>query len=224
MKQFINSLGLILLLPCLSFSQEPVLGVSTGGALSAFTYDDASTGTSEEGTRKLGFTGGIKLEYKLFHQKWIRFVPEIFAIQNGSKEFYADFSALANDVSRQVKLDYIGIYLPLHITLFGEEGRKGMFLFGGGYADYTFNAQLVNTFFGQTEESDLSFKKATDKIDFGYHFGLGFTLDSGVHVQIGYCAGLKNIEFSTSLIQGRQDSYYVANNGVTLSFGFMFGN
>lgn len=202
------------------------LGINGGGNIASFDYQNGTQGLSDfENSSKLGGAAGIKLDFNLSSEN-LKFTPEIFINQNGSKEFYTDLSLFQNDViSRTVSLDYIGAYLPLNLYIPLDDGTgitdyyyNGLFASASIYFDYVIGSDLSSDFHSK---SKLEFRNSSDKMDFGVALMAGFLYENML-IQFGYDHGIKNIEFADES-GGQSNSLVLVNNrGFTLKVGYMY--
>ncbi len=217
---------LTLFFPFLLSAQFAGIGVGAGGASSAFDYGEQVDAINEfDSQRKLGGTGGIKFDFNLGSENF-KLTPEIFIIQNGSREFYTEFNALQNDIiNRRVQLDYLGLYMPLNIYIPIDDGNgvtdytyHGIIFNASGFIDYVINAAIDSDGFEKTE---VAFRSNADKIDFGFSFNFGFVFN-GMFMKFGYDQGIRNIEFYNALGDVDDENYLVNNNGFTLTVGYLY--
>ncbi len=211
------------------------IGIGAGGNVSSFEYGDQTNQiTSFDNKDKLGGTAGIRFDFDLGSQA-AKFSPEIFLIQNGSREFFSSLN-IQDLVERKVSLDYIGLYLPL--TLYVELDQSGGTYRGGygypqnaanfdsfngilisarGFFDYVLNGQVIDDF---NKNSEIQFNKAIDKLDYGYSFSAGFVLQ-GAYLLFGYDKGIKNIVFEDALGSSQDQNYLLQNKGFHLKVGYL---
>src|SRR4051812_13285406 len=80
------------------------LGVSGGMTSAAFDYEEKVNQADYSSSDKVGFNGGIKM---IVGKGMIKFVPELFFNQNGTKdEYYTSFTSFSNDfLKNKVALD-----------------------------------------------------------------------------------------------------------------------
>lgn len=199
--------------PTITFCQLTGIGVNAGGTLSNFNYPNESGMTLDsENGHKTGPTGGIEFDFDL-RTEALKFSLELFAIRNGSKEYYNSASTLYNDLASSVNLDYIGLYIPftLFISLNLEDDKtfNGIYFRVKGFADYSINANIAASNSG---ESKVEFEDDPNKIDFGIGSEAGFVFN-GIKFMFGYNLGIKNIEFSSSAASAisANDNYLVYN-------------
>jgi len=192
---------------------QSLMGVRFGGNAAGFDHSQQAMNLNTESDPKIGMTGGIKMDFDLAGD-WLSASPELFFIQNGSKEYLA-LDQLTN-INNIINMDYVGMMLPLRINI-GEDKLNGLALFGSFFADYTINATANET--NGFAEKELAFNGMLDKIDFGYALGIEF-VTNGFMIQVGYNKGLKNIQFYVP--QANNDQTYLVNNkGLTLAVGYI---
>lgn len=217
--------ALVLMAVCPVYSQFSGLGVSGGASLSSFDYGSTQMNSfqPEDGQTKGGGTGGIRFDFDLGTDLF-KLSPEFFIVQNGSKEYYHDFSFAQDLLSRQVNLDYVGLYLPLTLYIEMDDGYasdeeyfNGMLIQGRLFADYAINAEVNDKTLGPRP---VEFESDFDKLDFGYSFEAGFVFQ-GFKLMMGYNWGVKNIEFSSSIGGASEENYLVNNKGFTIQVGYL---
>ncbi len=216
-------LSLILLLhlsPLLAIGQMTGIGPSAGGAFSTFNYGNQVNNVNDfDYSDRGGGTGGIRFDFDL-GTKIAKLSPEIFIIQNGSREYYRDASILTDLIDRKVSLNYIGLYLPLTIYVplgDDEKAYNGLFLRGKGFADFAINGKVEQY---NTKPADVNFKEPSDRFDFGYGVEGGFVLN-GFAFMFGYNWGLKNIRFANALGGVDSSNYLINNKGATLTISYI---
>lgn len=220
-----NFILIFIIFPEALFGQLSGIGIGAGGSVSTFDYGDQINSVQEfDNNNKAGGTGGIRFDFDLGSESF-KLSPEVFIVQNGSKEFYQDFSVLQNDlINRKVSLDYVGLYIPFTIYLPIDDGTgitedfyNGFLLQGRLFGDYVINGTIDNEILG---ESEVNFATNTDKIDYGYSFEAGFVI-RGMKLMIGYNWGIKNIEFTNALGDVDSEDYLINNKGLTVQLGFI---
>lgn len=197
-------------------------GVGGGGTASTFKYGNQVRVVEEfESEDKVGGTGGIKFDFNL-GTEYLKLTPEFFLIQNGSTEYY---SSIQDVINRNVKLDYIGFYLPLtfYIPLdngqgITEEAYHGILINASGFIDYVINAEIDN---GLEQNTAITFREDANKVDFGFSINAGFVFN-GIFLKFGYDHGLKNIEFQDALGDLEDENYLINNRGFTLTAGYLY--
>jgi hypothetical protein len=198
-------------------------GLSGGGSFSNVEHTTQVTNSNinefNPNTRT-GGTGGIRFDFNIDYDGITKFSPEIFIVQNGSKEFYRDFRVLNNDlINRKISLDYLGIYLPLTLYLpinDSNDAYNGIFMQGKLFGDYAVNGTTNDSFLGQEK---IAFNNGFDRVDVGYSFEAGF-ISNGLTFLIGYNKGVKNIEFANS-IGAENQTFQINNKGLTIAIGFI---
>jgi len=211
---------LLTLVPILAIGQLTGIGPSVGGAFSTFNYgSQVNTVDDFDYSDRSGGTGGIRFDFDL-GTKIAKLSPEIFIIQNGSKEYYRDGSIITDLINRKVSLNYVGLYLPLTIYVplgDDEKAYNGLFLRGKGFTDFAINGKIEQD---NSKPSDVNFKEPSDRFDFGYSVEGGFVLN-GFAFMFGYNWGLKNIKFANALGDINNANYLINNKGVTLTIGYI---
>ncbi|MGI4742955.1 MAG: porin family protein [Janthinobacterium lividum] len=147
------------------------LGLKAGASLTNFTGADA-----QGYDNRFGFHAGIFANIGL--TKLFAFQPELLYSQKGAN--YTGSSDLS------LRLHYIDVPLAFHVNtggLFFEAGPQVGFLVGAKY-------QRGST---TTDVSD-----ATNSVDFGYLFGLGYQLKHGLGVGLRYNGGFTNVDKATT--------------------------
>ena len=186
---------------------------------------------SFDGENKGGFTGGIKVNVPTNGFGW-HIAPELFFIQNGSKEFYNDIQVVVNDlISRKVSLDYVGVYIPMKYNLLGEnisDDATGILLGVSLYAEYVVGGVIDDDAKGL---SKINFVSGSDKLDFGGSAALEFIFPVPANTQsgiipfslgIGYDYGVNNINFFSELPNNADERYIVNNQGLNIKAGTLF--
>jgi hypothetical protein len=228
-KQTVKARALLLVLVSLSLSHQAIsqfagFGLSGGGSFAEMEHSDQvpTSVSNYQQDVKAGGTGGIKLDFDL-GTEYIKLTPEVFIIQNGSKEFYSDFNILQQDVLRRVNLDYVGLLLPINFYLplnpmIAQHNYHGFMISARFYTDYTINGR----FSGDSQGEEIEFKKSSDKIDFGFSVDGGFIVQN-VALKFGYNWGIKDIEFNSNLDTSTNgnETYLINNKGFTITIGFM---
>lgn len=216
-------------MPLLSIAQFSGFGLAAGGTGSTFANTQQSLiGTpnqTADQSNKFGGNGGIKLEWNLFGQDWIKLSPELYFQQKGSKEYYSDVQSLTNGLTdRSITLDYGGLLVPLKLDVPGVPvagGDYGTLLYGqfNLYSDYSFTART-------SDGNTVDFQNNRNRVDMGYSAYAGIAVAQGVFLQFGYHRGLKNIKFYTenSDTSQKNSSYLINNRNFSLSVVYILDN
>lgn len=180
--------------------------------LSEPTYEDYESGG------KIGGAAGLQFDIQIFNNESTRFSPELFFIQNGSKEaFYTQFGSFANDlVNRRVNLDYIGLQLPFEMESLDEMGN-GAFFNASFFADFAVNGRTIKD---NGDAIPIEFSSEFDKLDLGLSLNLGF-VQNYYSIQLGYNYGLKDIEFADEISLSEGGTYLINNKGFTLQIAYI---
>ncbi len=203
-------------------------GIGAGGTASSFNYGNQVNSSNDidnfDNGNKVGGTGGIQFDFDL-GSEFVKLSPELFIIQNGSKEFYNDFQRFQGDlIERSVNLDYFGFYLPVKFYAPIDNGSgltedyfNGLIAEISGFFDYAMNGTIVGT---NSIDEKVSFAQGVDRFDLGFSLSGGIIMN-GFFFKFGYQRGIKNIEFFNA-VGGTDDQNYLINNrGLTLSIGFL---
>lgn len=218
MKKQYYFVALLIIFPFLGNAQLSGAGLSGGGSFSTFDYTGDSQTSLDNGT-KSGATGGIRLDFDLGSGDVLKFSPELFFVQNGSKDYYSSLGMLVNDL-RSVTLNYIGLYLPLtvYLPLGGDEfydKYHGVMIQARVFTDYAINGTIQGGYGGSVDFGDL-----LDRFDLGYSFEAGFAYE-GLNIMLGYNKGIKDIEFNDSIASGSEGQSIINNRGLTLQIGYI---
>lgn len=221
---------------CASLLAQVSVQPLVGGTSSSFDYNNDfemnQAVQSFDGENKGGFTGGIKVNIPTNDLGW-HIAPELFFIQNGSKEFYNDIQNVVNDlISRKVSLDYVGIYLPMKYNLLGQvisddRDASGILIGVSLYAEYVVGG-IIDDDNGKSL-SKINFVNGSDKLDFGGSAALEFIFPVPTNtgyipfsVGIGYDYGVNNINFFSELPNNADERYIVNNQGLNIKAGTLF--
>ncbi|MBF9221781.1 porin family protein [Hymenobacter ruricola] len=171
------------------------LGLKAGASYASFVGKDAGEQSGVFGFHAGGFAN-IGLT------KMFAFQPEILYSQKGSK--VKD----ATDVSSRV--DYLDVPLAFHVNadgLFFEAGPQVGFLLAAKYK------------FGNTS---VDVKDATNAVDFGYLFGLGYQRKTGPGIGLRYNGAFTNlpkeVTAGNTTVQNR-----IRNSAFQLYLTYSFG-
>lgn len=217
-KYFIFALTLLSLQ---SQAQDHLGSIQFGGNYNAFDHqNDFSTNTQAESERDLGATGGFNLAFPI-GKSGAYLSPGLFYQVNGSNELLTEVNGLIDiAINRNVKLDYVGLQLPLQFVSKSDMGGVG--LDAGLYLDYAFSGRLTND---AGNETSIVFENTFNKVDFGLNVSFTYYKDENLGLEIGYTKGLKNIEFTgeNELSEDISEGDYLINhNGFTLKFKASF--
>lgn len=202
-------------------------GIGAGGTASTFNYGNqinSSSGIDNfDNGDKVGGTGGIQFDFDLASE-FVKLSPELFIIQNGSREFYNDFTQFQGDlVERSINLDYVGFYLPVKFYAPIDNGYNitdqvfhGLIAEISGFFDYAMNGSILGN---NSIDEKVSFAKDVDRFDVGFSLSAGIIMN-GFFLKFGYQKGIKNIEFSNAAGGTDDQNYLINNRGFTLSIGF----
>ena len=225
MKYFLT-LALAFLLCCqVASAQLSGFGIGAGGTASSFNYGNqvnSSPGIQNfNDNEKVGGTGGIQFDFDIASE-FVKLSPELFIIQNGSREFYNDFQQFQGDlIERSINLDYVGFYLPLKLYAPIDNGVDGYFngLIAevSGFFDYAINGTILGN---NGIDEKVSFAREADRFDLGFSLSGGIIMN-GFFLKFGYQKGIKNIEFFNAIGDTDDQNYLINNRGFTLSIGFM---
>ncbi|MDO7848283.1 porin family protein [Hymenobacter sp. M29] len=166
MKKIVSTLALVAGLTGAAQAQDISLGLKAGANYASFVGKDAG---NQEGL--FGFHAGAFANIGL--SRMVAIQPEILFSQKGSK------SKDVTDVNSRV--NYLDVPLAFHINadgLFFEAGPQVGFLLS---SKYNFGNVSVDT------------KDATNSVDFGYLFGLGYQRKTGPGIGLRYNGGITNL-------------------------------
>jgi hypothetical protein len=207
--------------PFLAASGQIKFAVRAGGSASDFTYQQNPAQGSSTNQIKPGFTGGIQLDIpvdSISKSCLLRVAPELFFLQNGAiNQYYASGPAAVNDLySNKFNFNYMGLYLPVKLSLQAARSGVALFALAGGYFDYIVSSTLNGS---GADSGGIVFPGSGDKMDFGFRGALGVSFPvkekgANVCVELGYNLGLNNIRFYTN---SNPALYRVNNNCITLS-------
>lgn len=202
--------------------QMEAFSMHAGGALANIDNGLQPTGpyNAPDNKNKVGLTGGIKFDFPLGKSEVAKISPELFIIQNGSREYYNDLTVLQQDLFNQVSLDYVGIYLPITLATKDVFDMGGVYVQGRIFADYAFGGQFANDLEGS---SKIEFVDPLDRADFGFSFSFGIVTQTGLGFMLGYNWGIKDIEFEGDLPNVGTENYLINTKGFTLQVGAVLG-
>lgn len=186
-------------------------GVKAGVNLSNFGGD------VEDSKAKVGFVGGITLDYA-FTPDWYLMTGLEFAIK-GAKTDYTDDGIKIKETATPMYLQ-----LPVHVgyKLLVAENTKIVF-HGGPYIAYGLGGKWKEKANGDEDEWDFfgSEKEGgAKKFDFGLGLGVGVEFGK-IGVGLGYDFGLANIGRSYEDEYGKYD-FKIRNQNAYLTLGYKF--
>ncbi len=175
------------------------------------------TGDIENNDMLVGFHVGGVAEY-MFDEK-MGLQAEVLYSSQGTKLSYSETDSFGTyEEEGKIKLSYINIpvlfkyYVTNGLSL---EAGPQVGILVSSEAEYSYKETSEGVTVSESETVDL--KNETNSLDFGFNFGLGYKMDSGLNFGARYNVGLANIVDSDD-----SDDEDLKNGVIQLSVGFMF--
>jgi hypothetical protein len=173
MKKLVSTLALVAGLAGAARAQSNLsLGLKAGPSYASFVGKDAG-----ERDGLFGFHAGIFANIGLSNMVAVQ--PELLYSQKGAKA--------ANATDFRTRFSYLDVPLAFHLN------ADGLFFEAGPQVGFLLSAK------SEAGNASLDVKEATNSVDFGYLFGLGYQRKTGPGIGLRYNGGFSNIPKEATL-------------------------
>ena len=167
MKKIFCTLALLAGLSSAARAQSDVsLGLKAGASYGSFVGSNAG-----ERDGLFGFQAGVFANIGI--SRMLAFQPELLYSQKGAK--------VKNTTDVRTRLNYLDVPLAFHVN------ADGLFFEAGPQVGFLLAAK------SEAGNTAVDVKSATNTVDFGYLFGLGYQRKTGPGIGLRYNGGLTNI-------------------------------
>jgi hypothetical protein len=183
------------------------------------------TGDIEDAEFKVGMHIGGAAEI-MFNEK-MGLQAELLYSMQGTQNKYTETSTYGGITEtyksdEKIKLSYIN--LPVMFKYYVVKGfnvevgpQLGILVTAKAEGDYEYSYSGGGSDYTESGSEEFDIDDELLPIDFGFNFGLGYKMDSGLNFGARYNLGLMNIND-----QSNSDNYKMSNGVIQLSAGFMF--